>query len=323
MQVVETELYEILEVHYTASQEDIKKAYRNKAKNFHPDKGGDPQVFQKINGAYEILSNPEKREIYNKKGKNGLKESGISENVFQTMFGGVFNIFRNAIYKTPPLIFTRYVKLEELCTRKVLKLKVERKRLCDCIDENKTQSCLSCSGNGYISKIQQLGPGFIMENRMKCNSCQGTGKVYLSCENCKDGSITETKVFEVYLTPEFENGYKYLFRNEGNQFRGQEIGDFIVVLFYEKHSVFDIENKDLIYTHTISLKEALCGHTIIIKHPSGDILNIENKDITNFDTVKIEHGKGISENGNLKIKYKIQFPEKLSTEQLEILSKNL
>ena len=97
---VETELYDILEISPTATQEEIKKAYRKKALVSHPDKGGDPETFKKVNSAYEILSDPEKRELYNRGGKNGLQESGqIPEDMLNAMFGNIFQkLFNGLLY---------------------------------------------------------------------------------------------------------------------------------------------------------------------------------------------------------------------------------
>lgn len=334
---VETELYEILQVDVSATQEDIKKAYRKKALEHHPDKGGDQENFKKINSAYEILSNPEKRQLYDNRGKSGLRDSGdISEDIFSSMFGNIFQkmggfgnmfgngfgIFHNAIRKTQPAIYNLNVSLEDLCTRKVVNLKVIRERICSCCDENKALSCVECNGKGTKVFIRPLGPGMIQQIQQQCGKCQGQGKIYDYCNTCQNGVIQDPKIFEVHLTPKMENGYKYIFNNEGNQIRGYELGDFIVMVNRKDHPVFQVNGNNLIYKRDITLKEALCGHSFDIVHPSGEILTVSTNEITDPETVQILP-KGITDDAIMEIHYKIIFPKKLTPQQTEIIYKNL
>lgn len=329
---VETELYELLEISFTASQDEIKKAYRRKALMHHPDKGGDPEVFKKINSANEILSDPAKREIYDRHGKNGLKSTpGIPEDVLSAMFGnmmgfnpfGMFNQARNHVRKTPPVLFGYKVSLEDLCTRKVVKLRVIRSRLCDCINTSTPQSCVDCSGKGVRVEVRQLGP-FQQHVQHPCNTCSSTGKIYSTCEKCKNtaGSIEDPKVFELFLTPDLPDKHRYTFSNDGNHLKGHEPGDFIVVLEYVQHPAFKLENKNLLYTHTLSLKDALVGHTLYLTHPSGEAITTKS-DLVNPESIFVYPGKGLTQDGNLEIRYKIVFPDSLSKDQIETLSKIL
>lgn len=333
---VETELYDILEVPVTATQEEIKKAYRKKALQHHPDKGGDQETFKKLNAAYEILSNPEKRELYNNSGKTGLRDSGdVSEDVLAAMFGNIFqkmggfgNMFgilrnvHNAIRKTQPTIHHLNVSLEDLCTRKIVKLKVTRERICPCCDDNKAMSCSECNGKGNKILIRQFGPGMFQQMQHPCEKCQGHGKIYESCEKCQNGIKQDPKIFEVHLTPEFENGYKYIFNNEGNQMRGYESGDFIAVIIRKEHPKFQVKGQNLIYKKEISLKEALCGVSFDITHPSGEILAISTHEVISPETVQILP-KGMVDGASMEIHYKIIFPKTLTPEQTKIIYKNL
>lgn len=333
---VETELYDILEVPVTATQEEIKKAYRKKALQHHPDKGGDQETFKKLNASYEILSNPEKRELYNNSGKTGLRDSGeVPEDILAAMFGNIFqkmgglgNMFgilqnvHNAIRKTQPTIHHLNVSLEDLCTRKIVKLKVTRERICPCCDDNKAMSCSECNGKGNKILIRRFGPGMFQQMQHPCEKCQGQGKIYESCENCQNGIKQDPKIFEVHLTPEFENGYKYIFNNEGNQIRGYESGDFIVVIVRKEHPKFQVKSQNLIYKKEISLKEALCGVSFDITHPSGEILTVSTHEVISPETVQILP-KGMVDGAKMEIHYKIIFPKALTPEQTEIIYKNL
>jgi DnaJ family protein A protein 2 len=316
---VETELYELLKVNPDASSEDIKKAFRKQALVHHPDRGGDEEMFKKIQNAYEILSEPQKREIYDKQGKNGLKNSGVSEDILSRMFnmGNIFSMFTNFNNKTKSssTIHTLNVSLEKLCTREIIKLKVTRDRICSCTKVSK--DCIECKGQGMKTVMRQFGP-FIQQNIQPCDSCTG-GKIYTFCGNCRRGIIDEPKIFQIHLSPEVNNGFQFQFKEEGNQTINSIPGDFIVIINYEKHPVFEVRGKDLILTKTITLKEALCGHEISLIHPCGELVKINIDEVTTPYTIRYTK-KGLSEDGKLEINYKIAFPDKLEKHQLEILA---
>lgn len=332
---VETELYEILEIHVSADVSEIKKAYRKKALQCHPDKGGDEEQFKKVNAAYEVLSDPEKKDLYDKHGKNGLKNEGvIPEDVFRNMFGNMFgngfrtgmNMFnnvRNAIRKTQPTVHQYNVSLEDLCTRKVVKLKFERELECPCSTGEKASGCSQCKGRGATMQVRQLGPGMFQQLQQTCGTCKGRGKIYSSCENCKEGVRTVPKVFQLHLTPELENGYKYVFNGEGNQALGYEQGDFIVVIVYKSHDIFECRGKDLFYVHDLDLKDALCGHTICIQHPSGEEISFTVPEVVNPNSKRTIVGKGLTNEGVMEVTFNITFPTNISEEQKKSLLKIL
>lgn len=333
---IETELYDLLEIPVTATQEEVKKAYRKKALQHHPDKGGDQEIFKKVNAAYEVISNPEKRELYDRQGKAGLRDSGqVPEDVLSAMFGNIFqnmgglgNMFgmfrnvHNAIRKTQPTFHTLNVSLEDLCTRRIAKLKVTRERVCSCCDDSKFIICPECKGMGVIVSIHQIGPGMIQQIQQPCRKCQGQGKLYTSCQSCQNGVCQDTKIFEIHLTPNMENGYKYIINNEGNQVKGYEPGDFIAVITRKEHPIFQLKGDNLIYKKEITLKEALCGHSFDIPHPSGEIITVSTHQITDPETIQILP-KGLTDGALMEIYYRIIFPKTLTPEQTEIIYKNL
>jgi DnaJ family protein A protein 2 len=330
---VEKELYDILEVSPECSAEEIKKAFRKKALQHHPDKGGDTEVFKKINSAYEILSDPEKRKVYDSSGKNGLKQNNIvPEDILRSMFGSMFaesgffsefenfgkmfSVFNKKTNKTQPSVYNYNTSLENICRGKEVKLKISRNVCCSCI-LNFT-NCQECGGQGVKMVMSRFGP-LISHNTVQCGNCSGHGKLYNYCGNCKNGEQTEDKVIVFNLNPEIENGHRFIFEGEGNQNRNSERGDFIVSVNYEDHPVFKVEGKNLIYTHNLSLKEALTGHLIKLEHPSGENLEITIKDVIDPETKLEIAGKGITSNSILIIKYKIIFPKEISNEAKKIL----
>lgn len=328
----ETELYDILEIDPSADGNEIKKAFRKLALKHHPDKGGDGEIYKKIQGAYDILKDENKKEMYDKYGKNGLKGENVVpddllNSLFSNMFGGsIFNIYkhaRDAYRKTKPTIHHYETSLEKLCQRKIVKLRFTRERICPCVCPETTKICQSCSGMGFHVQLKELGPGMMQQLQTPCKECKSKGKLFKSCEKCVNGLRELPKVFNLHLSPELKDGHNYIFKDEGNQEHGYEPGDFIVVISYKNHENFRLDGNNILYTHSISLKDALSGHTIKINHPSSEEINLVVKDVINPKTEKRIKGKGLNSNGDLIINYDILFPEELSRSQIKEIGKIL
>ena len=316
---VNTELYDILEIQSTATEQDIKKAYKKQALKYHPDKGGDENTFKKINRAYEVLSDPEKKRIYDMNGKEDTPLPDIFTNIFGDMFsgGGFFNFFGGAP-NHQNVTETRHVHkvtLEDLCMRKIVKLRITRNRECDC---HSAVVCQDCKGAGHKIKTVKLSEYMIQQFKEPCK-CHN-GKIYSSCEKCNDGLVQETKTLEMYLTPEMSNGYRYIFRKEGDQIRGSHPFDFVVILSLEKHEIFTVENHNLVCSKTINLKQALCGFDFTLQHPSGQDIRISCDGVSRPGNIIVVSGKGIDDVGSLMVKIEISFPDSLTDEQRKILS---
>jgi len=227
--VVSTEFYDILKVQSNATTIEIKKAYRRLALSHHPDKGGNEEEFKRITEAYEVLSDNKKRKEYDIFGKNKIPRVTQSD-VFSNLFNGIpvqiFNMF-NTSNKNNPIVYDRKVDLEEICTRKIINIKVLRNRLCQC--QNNSEKCETCKGNRFISHQQQFGP-FTRHINTKCATCNGTGIKNLGCKECKNGIIQKSKVFHVHLTPEMVSGKQQLIKNR-NKNKSKDKNIFIKNIF--------------------------------------------------------------------------------------------
>jgi len=321
---VNNELYATLEVSVTASVDEIKKAFRRLALIHHPDKGGDEEQFKRIKMAYEILKDVEKRDIYDRFGLDGLKhgpQSNIFDNLFDGGIGNIFNMFTNvrrAMTKSKPIFYDREVTLEELCTRKVIAIKVTRDNVCICCNTNK-QVCKSCGGRGMFQNVI----GGIFVTKSVCTDCNGHGTNISYCGECKNGIVDDCKLFNIYLTPEMHNGYHYKFPGEGNQYPGVLQGDFIVNIKYKKHPQFSVDNGNLIYKRRTSLREALCGYESLVLHPNGESVKISFSGIIPPDGKKTIAGKGMDVGYDLVVIHDVYFPEKLSEKQIQKINKIL
>lgn len=321
---VETELYDTLKVSVSASHIEIKKAYRKLALQHHPDKGGNADTFKKISAAYEILSDKEKKDIYDKHGKNGLEQSNtIPQEMFtnlfnQSSFSGLFNMFNNvrkAQEKCVPCIHKREVTLEEICTRRVLKIALTRDRVCKCQKNiSSRQKCNNCDGKGKNIRTVQMGP-FLQQFVQPCSECKGHGTIAQFCGECRSGVVDSQKVFSVHLTPDIYHGYQYKYSGEGSEVYGKLPGDFIVEIHIKKHPQFILQNKDLLYNKNITLVEALCGYNEIIAHPSGENIKIDFQGVISPNEERIVIAKGINIEGNLRVIHTIIFPKSITEVQ--------
>ena len=339
---VDTEkFYKLIGVEKTASSDEIKKAFRKKALHEHPDKGGDPEKFKEIARAYEVLSDPEKRHIYDEMGEEGLNESGFksSGDLFDIlsqfgMGGGQSRGGRNK----PKIIGNKIpVSLEDIYMGNKTKLRVKRQRKCEeCKGSGvkkggKGGECKSCKGVGIVNKMQMIGPGMYTQARGKCDDCEGKGmKVKDSdrCTKCKGERVKEEyKEFEFSLDRGIPDGKRYTFEGEGNEIPGaEEAGDVIFEMYAEDHPKYKRKGADLILRQEITLLQALTGCKLSIDFLDGKKLQIDSfGKIIRPNSVMTVEGRGMPmykiphKYGNLFIVFTLKFPDKMNKENLEMI----
>jgi len=354
--VKETEFYDRLGVTPETNKEDIKKAYRKLAVKFHPDKNpNNPEAvekFKEISEAYEVLSDDNKRQMYDKYGKDGLREGGFAahsaQDIFEQFFGGGFGSFfggggARGPRRTEDIVHELQVTLEDLYRGKTTKLSVTRNVICQTCTGNGTKSgvtggkCKTCDGRGVRVIIKQIGPGMIQQMQTVCNECGGKGETIKEedkCKDCKGKKVTkEKKILNVYVDKGMKHGQKIVFSGESDEAPGQEPGDIIFVLIEKKHEVFKRNGNDLYIEATIPLIEALGGFAFSIKHLDDRNLLIKSDkgDVITPGEVRMLANEGMPihkrpmENGNLYIQFTIEFPKPgtLNPTQIQQLEKVL
>ncbi|KAK1394092.1 hypothetical protein POM88_013148 [Heracleum sosnowskyi] len=318
-----TKYYEVLGVPKTASQDNLKKAYRKAAMMNHPDKGGvlfyiiqvtiiniiylygDPEKFKELAQAYEVLSDPEKREIYDQYGEDALKKGMGSGgggghdpfDIFQSFFGGGSSrVHRQR--RGEDVIHPLKVSLEDLYNGTSKKLSLGRNVLCKKCKGKGSKSgasmtCSGCQGSGMKISIRHLGPSMIQQMQQPCNECKGTGESISNrdrCTQCKGEKVVQEKK-------------------------------------QKEHPKFKRKGDDLFVEHKLSLTEALCGFQFVLTHLDGRSLVIKSNP---GEVIKPDQYKGIGDEGmpmhqrpfmkgTLYVHFTVDFPDSLNPEQVKAL----
>jgi len=339
-------LYDVLGIGKDADEKTIKKAYRKLCLKHHPDKGGNEKTFQEINAAHEILSDPEKRKLYDKYGLDGIDNNGGAtsgggaDDLFSMFFGGRGGRGsgrRSSVPKKGPSINHQLkVSLEDLYNGKTKKLAINRK-----VIEGETNECKACDGRGTIMEMKSMGPGMITQMQRSCNKCKGHGYV-------ADKTKTDRTIVEVHIAKGMKHNEKIIFRNMADEIPGcKEIGDVNFIIEEKEHPFFKRKNNDLLIVQTISLNQALCGYSfrfnhldgreIIVKTKPGQIINpnissggsSSSRSSFNMPYTMIVPNEGMPSKGNpfvkgdLYVMFQIEFPQTLPKETIDALRKLL
>uniref|UniRef100_A0AAA9T2W5 DnaJ homolog subfamily A member 2 n=3 Tax=Bos TaxID=9903 RepID=A0AAA9T2W5_BOVIN len=314
------------------------KAYRKLAKEYHPDKNPNAgDKFKEISFAYEVLSNPEKRELYDRYGEQGLREGsgggGGMDDIFSHIFGGGLFSFmgnqsrsRNGRRRGEDMMHPLKVSLEDLYNGKTTKLQLSKNVLCSACSgqggkSGAVQKCSACRGRGVRIMIRQLAPGMVQQMQSVCSDCNGEGEVINEKDRCKkcEGKkvIKEVKILEVHVDKGMKHGQRITFTGEADQAPGVEPGDIVLLLQEKEHEVFQRDGNDLHMTYKIGLVEALCGFQFTFKHLDGRqiVVKYPPGKVIEPGCVRVVRGEGMPqyrnpfEKGDLYIKFDVQFPE--------------
>jgi len=344
-----TKFYELLGVGKDADQDAIKKAFRKMAMTHHPDKGGDPEKFKDISKAYEILSDPEKKEVYDEYGEEGLENGGGGPpggmDIFSELFGmGGGGGSRGGRAKQKrrgeDVMFPLKVDLADLfngCTKKLRLTKNVICQVCTGKGGKGVQACKDCKGHGIKIVIRQLGPGMIQQMQQACPACQGQGQVIAEkdrCKKCKGAcTVKEKKTLEVFVTKGMKHGERIVFNGEADEAPDTVPGDVVVVLQQKEHPFFTRQSLHLFMKKKISLLEALCGFEFSINQLDGRKLIVKSgADIVyrpgDFKVIRDEgmpHPKNHFVRGSLYIEFVVEFPKNgyITAKNKQVLAKIL
>jgi len=339
-----------------ASEADLKKAYRKKALRLHPDKGGDPELFKEVTHAYEILSDPDKRSLYDARGEAGLSEQGgmggmDPQDLFSQLFGGggfgggFFGgggsgggSSRGVPRKTKDLVHRVHVTLEDLYKGKTTKLALTRNVICTKCKgkggkDGAVRACSACSGRGMKVTLRQVGP-MIQQIQAACDECSGTGETISAkdrCSHCKGKKVLpEKKFLDVHIDKGMKGGQTIVFRGESDQSPIAETGDVTIVIEERAHERFKRQENDLTAEFEVDLLTALGGGHFAIKHLDDRalVVRLERGEVVKHGDVKVIHGQGMPsqrhhEPGDMYVKIHVKFPDSIDVASIPLLERAL
>jgi len=351
--------YEILGVDKNADARAIKMAYRKLAMKYHPDKNKDnkeaEEKFKEASEAYEILSDPEKKQKYDQFGHAGVDgsfgqggfswqdfshsadfsdifgEGGFSS-IFENFFGGGSGRSsgrRNSVNKGEDLQISLSLSLKEIAEGVEKKIKIHVKEKCSTCNgtgsaDGKVKTCPQCNGSGQIHQMRRSLFGQIA-TVVDCPACNGKGKIIeRPCQKCHgEGRISSSKMISVKIPAGVAEGQYIRLRGEGNVgIQGGPKGDILVLIREKEDPMFEREDSNLICTYPISYPQAALGCEILIPTLTSKI-KLKIPAGTQSEKVFRLRNQGLPEvhssfRGDLYVRIKIVTPTSLSSKEKEL-----
>jgi molecular chaperone DnaJ len=356
--VAKRDYYEVLGVSKNATEDELKKAYRQKALQHHPDRNPDDkeaeEKFKEAAEAFEILSNPEKRSRYDQFGHAGVSgQSGFGggggmsmEDIFTNfgdIFGGGFADFfgfggnsrsGRRVQRGTNLRIKVKLTLEEIATGVEKKVKVNKQIVCNTCNgsgasgSGSVGKCSTCNGRGQVTRVTNTFLGQ-MQTTTTCPTCHGEGEVITrKCSVCMgDGTVKGEEIITVKLPPGVTDGIQLSMSGKGNAApRGGIPGDLIIAVEEVPHEMFVREELNIYYEHHLSFPEAALGTTIEVPTLDGKA-RVKVPAATQPGKLFRLKGKGLpmlNRNGIIGdqlIFINVYVPEKLTTAERELIEK--
>ncbi len=351
--------YEVLGVSKTADEKEIKSAFRRLAKKYHPDLNKDkdaPEKFKEVQEAYEVLSDPNKRQTYDKYGHAAFDQNGDTSgfggfsggfsnfgfddidlsDILSGVFGGGFNFGGSSSRRTSnraqkgkdTLYQIRLSFMEAVygCNKDITLDVYEKCDECNGKGGHKEETCSRCHGSGTVTEEQRTMFGSFV-SKTTCPECKGKGKVYKEvCMECKGkGKIKKRKTLSVTVPAGVDTGQQIRIKEKGEAgINGGPNGDVYVEFYVEEHQVFKREGNDIYMELPINVVEATlgCRKDVPLMRESV-VLNIP-EGTQNGDKHRLK-GKGVpyvnsSRVGDLYIVIKVVIPTKLDRKQRELFN---
>lgn len=344
MAAEQRDYYDVLGVSRTANADELKRAYRNLAKKYHPDvnKSSDaPEKFKEIQTAYDILSDDNKRRRYDQFGAEGVN-GGYPEGfgAGASPFGDIFDIFfgQGAAGRGPSTVVRGddlrediELTLEEVAAGAEKTIKFSRMVNCETCDGSgarpgtNADTCPQCNGQGQIRFTQNTLIGTFTTTQT-CTRCRGAGKVITSpCQTCSgSGRVRKTRERTVKIPAGAETGLRLRLVGEGDAGeRGGPAGDLYLVVYVREHEIFDRRGNDIFCEIPVTMARAALGGTIQIPILNG-VEDLKIAEGTQPDQIYTLRGKGLPDlhgrhRGDQHVVIKVQVPAKLTQEQRELL----
>lgn len=352
-QTMPRDYYDVLGVQRGASPDEIKRAFRRLARQYHPDVSGETDAeerFKEINEAYRVLSDGEKRAAYDRFGHAGVNGGGFSgfggatgfpgfDEIFEEFFGGFGGTTRRRQRHGPAqgrdLRYDLQIDFNQAIFGAEVDIEVARRDTCavckgsGAAPGTSPRRCPDCNGTGQLRQVRQTFLGN-MVNIVDCGRCSGTGEVIdTPCKECAgSGVVQRTRKLSVTIPPGVDDGTQIRLANEGESgLRGGPAGDLYVVLGVTPHEFFKRRNSDILLEVSINIARAALGDTITIPTVDGDE-QVQVPAGTQSGKIIRMRGKGVpklrrdgttSGRGDQLLILTVETPTRLTKEQRELL----
>ncbi|KAF5197915.1 Chaperone protein dnaj [Thalictrum thalictroides] len=340
-----TDYYSVLGVSKNASKSEIKSAYRKLARSNHPDVNKEPgaeQKFKDISNAYEVLSDDEKRSIYDRYGEAGLKGAGAGTGDFSNAFDIFDSLFNGMSEAGGSRARSRAMDGEDEVYNLVLNFKeavfgvekeIEITRLESCSTCNgsgaktgtKPSQCSTCGGQGQVLQSARTPLG-VFQQVMTCQSCRGTGEFSTPCDTCSGGGrVNRTKKISLKVPAGVDSGSRLRVRSEGSAgIRGGSPGDLYVIIEVLPDPVLKRDDTNILYTCKISYVDAILGTTLKVPTVDG-MVDLKIPAGTQPGTTLVMAKKGVpllNKNklrGDQLVRVQVEIPKRLNAQERKVI----
>jgi molecular chaperone DnaJ len=348
---VKRDYYEVLGLPRNASTEDIKKAFRKLAMQYHPDRNHDnsaSEKFKEINEAYEVLSDVDKRAAYDRFGHSGAEnifgrgfegfDMGGFGDIFEAFFGGTGQSRRQTSHRGDDLRYNIKVTFEEAALGCEKEIEITRTELCSSCRGTRARSgtqpmrCPTCEGTGQIRRVQRSLFGQFI-NTAVCSDCHGEGTIVKdACPDCRGSGYQKHKRrISVRIPAGIDDGNGIRLSGEGEAgYRGGLAGNLYVIVSVQPHKIFKRDGDDIVFELAVNFAQAAlggeaevptlygpCNLKIPAGSQTGKVFRLKDKGIPHL------HGRG---QGDQMVVLRVMTPESLTKEQrrlFEELAKSL
>lgn len=332
-------LYDVLGVQKGTSKDDIKRAYKKKALDTHPDRGGDPELFKEVNNAYSVLNDDDTRRRYDQLGDQGFEASGGANggggggmhmdpnDIFRQFFGGGgpsggFNFHfgghggherQNAKRNDHRHVYKISMHDAYTGVKRVIRIVVHK----SCLQCKKT--CYACQGQGQITEMHRMG-FFTQMMQRDCDQCSGTGMVSSNNGGCKEcngnGNYKQEKIVDIDVPAGVDTGHVFVLEGLGEQPQkhGEVAGNLHIEILVQPDGRFTRNGNDLHMKIPITFKESVVGKKIDVGHVVGTFeINTVEFGVLQPSKQYVVKGKGMpvknkKEYGNMIIEFDIKYP---------------
>ncbi|MCD7449631.1 Chaperone protein dnaJ A7A, chloroplastic [Datura stramonium] len=346
----EKDYYDVLGVSRNASKSEIKSSYRKLARSYHPDVNKEPgaeQKFKEISNAYEVLSDDEKRSIYDKYGEAGLKGAGVGMgdftnafDLFESLFDGFGGMggmgmggrgSRNRATEGEDQGYNLVLNFKEAVFGVEKEIEISRLETCGTCDGSgakpgtKPTTCNTCGGQGQVVSSARTPLG-VFQQVTTCSACGGTGEISTPCSTCNgDGRVRKSKRISLKVPPGVDSGSRLRVRSEGNAGRrGGPPGDLFVMIEVLPDPVLKRDDTNILYNCKVSYIDAILGTTMKVPTVDG-MVDLKIPAGTQPGTTLVMAKKGVpllskpNMRGDQLVRVQVEIPKRLSSEERKLI----